>query len=434
MKLCLGTLVCVITIPVLYGLENVPDLKDLVNKYHIELLHGGESVHSNQNSYYYSHEGVDRAEDPDVKRNVSQMITSKGYEVEEHTIETADGFLLGVQRIPRGRNNSNSVEDRPAIFLAHGLFSSSVQWVFDFPNQSIAFVLADLGYDVWLGNFRGNFYSRHHIKYNPRQSEFWNYTWDDMALFDIPACIDYIRNVTGQDKIFYAGHSMGTTTILALLSAVPEYNDRLKAVIALAPVANVSHITGALRLIAPLANDFKFLMELFTDNEFFPSEQLVGLFSDIVCGPNSPKILCHSMAFLLVGPDVHLNKSRIEVYLNHFPAGVSAKTIVQYAQCVQDKKFQKYDYGKAGNMERYGQEHPPVYDVTKITAPVGLYSSEPDYLADPIDVADLEAQLSNLIEWYKVPCNFWSHLDFAVGTDAYKCVYQKVIETLNSLK
>ena len=47
-------------------------------------------------------------------------------------------------------------------------------------------------------------------------------------------------------------------------------------------------------------------------------------------------------------------------------------------------KFCRYDFGTEKNIEIYGQEEPPEYDVTKITAPVALYWSDNDWLAEPV--------------------------------------------------
>ena len=45
-------------------------------------------------------------------------------------------------------------------------------------------------YDVWLGNFRGNKYSSKHLRLKPFDSEYWDFSLDELALIDIPAMID----------------------------------------------------------------------------------------------------------------------------------------------------------------------------------------------------------------------------------------------------
>jgi hypothetical protein len=42
------------------------------------------------------------------------------------------------------------------------------------------------------------------------------------------------------------------------------------------------------------------------------------------------------------------------------------------------------------------QDYPPIYDVTKVTVPVYLFSGDLDILADPDDVAWLANQLPNI--------------------------------------
>jgi len=66
----------------------------------------------------------------------------------------------------------------------------------------------------------------------------------------------FIDNST-QNDLIYIGHSMGTTQIFVLLSEKPEYNEKIKLVIALAPVAYMTHIKSPIRFLAPFSKDIE---------------------------------------------------------------------------------------------------------------------------------------------------------------------------------
>ena len=74
--------------------------------------------------------------DPDCDYNITQMIQTKGYPCEEHQVITNDGYILGVFRIPHGRNSTTM--GRP-VLLQHGLLDAAVTWVMNFPDQSLGF-------------------------------------------------------------------------------------------------------------------------------------------------------------------------------------------------------------------------------------------------------------------------------------------------------
>lgn len=114
--------------------------------------------------------------------NQSQIIQYWGYPVEVYDVTTSDGYILTVQRIPRGRHDSETGNKRRAVFLQHGLLGSSSQWITNLPHQSLGFVLADRGFDVWLGNSRGNVYALKHEHLSTDSDKFWDFRYVTVAI------------------------------------------------------------------------------------------------------------------------------------------------------------------------------------------------------------------------------------------------------------
>ncbi len=125
--------------------------------------------------------------------------------------------LFTPQRIPSSAS-SPAQSGKPVAFLQHGLEDSAATWVVNLANESLAFILANAGFDVWLGNNRGNIYSDRNTKYTYKQKEFWEWSVDQLAQFDAPTMIDYVLNATGQPRLSWVGHSQGTMQMFFALA------------------------------------------------------------------------------------------------------------------------------------------------------------------------------------------------------------------------
>jgi lysosomal acid lipase/cholesteryl ester hydrolase len=367
--------------------------------------------------------------DEDAKLLTPELAGKYGYPVETHKVTTADGYILTLHRIPNGKNAAPAPpEGRPVAWLQHGLLSSSSDWLMNTREKAWGYRLADAGYDVWLGNARGNTYSKAHVSLDIKSDEFWDFSWHEMGQYDLPAVFDYVLNLTGKPDLYYTGHSMGTTMFFTCMSTRPEYNSKVRLMNAFAPVSFTEHMISPINLIAPFANSLEWILRTLGLNEFLPDSVLMDFLGATICDQNSPiKGLCANVLFILCGYNsAQLNATMMPIIMGHTPAGSSVRSLVHYAQGVNNGAFRQYNHGKEKNLERYGQEVPPDYDLSKVTAPVALYWGENDWLGVKADVSRLAELLPNLQRKYRIPDDHFNHMDFLFAIDSVTLIYETV--------
>lgn len=162
-----------------------------------------------------------------TRMSFKEVVESHGFQFEEHTCTTADGYVLKVFRI-KG--------DGPALLLQHGFLASANMWIKYGDKESTAFKLAAAGYDVWIGNNRGN-------KYSPKEGDEKCYSFIELGKYDLPALIDLVHDKAGKGKLTYIGHSQGSTQIFyAMAKNQKLIQTKVELVVALAPVAHMGHV------------------------------------------------------------------------------------------------------------------------------------------------------------------------------------------------
>ncbi|KPJ06656.1 Lipase 1 [Papilio machaon] len=312
----------------------------------------------------------------------------------------------------------------------HGLYDSSDAWILSGPKDGLAYILADNCYDVWIPNTRGNRYSRKHIILDPDNDiEYWNFSFDEQGNFDVPAIIDYILNVTSELKLFYVGHSQGTTNFFIMASLRPEYNSKIYLSIQLAPIAWFKYFYSPIvKIIAQFSPLLKSYLDAFGVGELLARRQLIHIIIEYIC-QIAPQEVCGTALGLTTGLAKNtIPTSTLSVAFGHLPVGVSAKTLAHFGQLILSKKFERYNEGKIGNIKRYGTEKTPEYNVTNISSPVVLICSQNDWVSSLKDAKELSSRLRNVVETYIVPNTYWSHNNHLWGKDAQTLVFKKILD------
>lgn len=125
-----------------------------------------------------------------------------------------------------------------------------------------------------------------------------------MAIHDLPAALYHVANVTQRPgDIIYIGHSMGTTMFFVLSSLRPQIAKNIKAAVAMAPVAYMTHIRSPIRYLAPFVNDIQWLAKYLGLNQFLPHNKILQFLSYDCNLLNVDKEICEDIIFTLCGFD-----------------------------------------------------------------------------------------------------------------------------------
>lgn len=326
---------------------------------------------------------------------------------------TKDQYVLTVHRVlPKTRPPGG-----PPVYLHHGLLMCSEIWVtMADSSHNLPLLLCDLGYDVWVGNNRGNKYLQKHMARHPNSAAFWDFSIDEFALFDVPAAVQHILEVSDHEKVAYIGFSQGSAQGFAALSAAPELRGRVSCMAALSPALTPRGLhNSVVDLLMKASPALMFLF--FGRTALLPS---AAFWRRTVYPPLFTKVidLCNGSLFNWSGSNIDADQKMLSYA--HLYLATSVKTVVHWFQIIRSGVFQMYDAG-GWTVDRTV----PRYPTKHIEVPILLVYGGSDSL---VDINVMRSQLP--IGTKTIEISGYEHLDILWGSRAGKDVFPPVVEFL----
>ncbi|TDL23000.1 triacylglycerol lipase [Rickenella mellea] len=352
-----------------------------------------------------------------------------GYAFEEHVVQTGDGYLLGLHRLPskqgQNRPRPGSSTGKPVVYLHHGLLMNSDIWLCaTSASRCLPLVLVDAGFDVWLGNNRGNKYSKKSIHHKPNSTKFWDYSIDDFAWHDIPDSINYILTATKETSLSYVGFSQGTAQAFAALSIHPQLNEKIDVFIALAPAMRPPGLSAP--VVDGLMKASPTLMYLFFGRKAILSSTV--MWQSILYPPIFAKVIDSALSFLFGWTGENISTVQKIAAYAHLYSFSSTKAVVHWFQIMRTATFLMYDDDVQPPFVHRGKWYSPAkFPTRNIATPIVLLYGTRDSLVD-IDVMLRELPQHTVAK----PLPGYEHVDILWGRDIAQDVFPEVLRALKT--
>jgi len=361
--------------------------------------------------------------------DIVDICHAHGYKVHEHVVQTKDGYLLAIHRI-LGKNSDIHKEGRPVVYFHHGLLTNSELFVLgETPAKCLPYLLVEKGYDVWLGNNRGNKYSRKHLSLSSSSDKFWDYSLDEFALYDIPDTIDYILSTTNNLQLTYVGFSQGSAQAFGALSLNPKLNKKIKLFIGLSPAMIPKGLNHPIaRLFVDAAPSLVY--SIFGKRAMLPS---VVFWQKILGSWYYRSVVDRSLVLLFDWKSSNITSNQKSIGYTHLFSPTSVKSVVHWLQIINNKRFQMYDEGLVSPLTTITSTSLKVhrvapFPVQTISTPIYLIYGKSDML---IDIDPTRKALTSCKEIDAIGIDTYEHMDVLWAKDVEEKVFTPVIERID---
>jgi lysosomal acid lipase/cholesteryl ester hydrolase len=324
-------------------------------------------------------------------------------------------------------------DPKPPILMLHGAMLSSDIWMVHREAESnLPIWLAGLGYDVWLGNRRGNKYCSKHSRFRTLDPAFWDWSMDEVALYDIPCLLKVVlRNYPKGTRCIVIGFSQGSAELFASLALSPEVNCQVGLAIGLAAMTRpASSMSGPSLVSALIHGPPQLLYLLFGRKSMLSSvlfwmealpgrvySNMIDWFLQLLFGWNCRNIAIHD---------------RSHMYLKLY-SYCSVKCIAHWFQMARSGRFQMFDEGAmevgiAGS--RRPGHVPPAFPLKQISAPVVLFAGARDSMADH----EYTQHVLRHCVVESIVIDDYEHLDFLMARNVRHALFPSLERVLSRIK
>lgn len=165
------------------------------------------------------------------------------------------------------------------------------------------------------------------------EKTFWDYSFQDLALYDFPATIKYVAENSGFNKITLVGHSQGSTATLTGMTLAPEiYKKHLNLFVGVAPASRLKGTESELiKFFADNTAIISILFDMLGMRELFGTNWLNTASAQLLCSYTN--VFCGLSNSLLTNADPELDDPEgSKMFFKSFPSGTSSRSLLHFGQ------------------------------------------------------------------------------------------------------
>lgn len=325
-----------------------------------------------------------------------------------HYAQTRDGWRIALHHRPPPRGGHGA-----AVILCHGMGSN--RFNMDGPGRtSLARHLNAAGYDVWGLELRGAGKSRRRLRLPPVP---WSWTFEDYVQHDVPAALRLVRELTGQERLLWVGHSLGG--MVAYASLMSPAAESFAGVVTLGSpgMTDVGH--EAIDRWVQLRRLLRFAPPRIPSKAFAcAGAPFAGLLATHVAPTLMRDWFWH--------PD-NFEAGIVRFMMQHGIEDLPRALLIEFARWYEAKRMSdRY------NLFSFGDH------LERIAAPVFVIAGSRDRLTPPADLERLVARLGSRDKSYFLAGHAsgldheYSHVDLVLGRHAPDEIYPRVTEWLDA--